>query len=207
MQANDFAQSAYAPPRSEFVQAVPDGVYLVKRPWLSFFNRTFRVLDASGNLVAFVRHPLMRMREQFQIFADEAMHQPIATIQARQFIALNLIYDVTDPQTNAWIGTLRSRGLKSMVRDTWELLDAQEQPEGLLEEVGLSWLRRIFPILLGHWRVLLGQAEVAKIDQIFRFFVKEYRLTVAAEGKNVDTRFLLACALLALMRENRREQQ
>ena len=200
-------ESAYAPPRSALVQAVPDGVYTVRRPWLSFFNRTFRVTDASGQLVAYVRHPLMRMREQFQIFGDEAMQQPVATIQARQIIALNRIYDVTDAATGQWIGTLRSRGLKSMVRDTWELLDQGEQAQGVLEEVGLSWLRRIFPILLGHWRVLLGQSEVAKVDQIFRFFVKEYRLTVAAEGKNVDTRFLLACALLALMRENHREQQ
>ncbi len=199
-------ESAYAPPRSALVQAVPDGVYTVRRPWLSFFNRTFRVTDASGQLVAYVRHPLMRMREQFQIFADEPMQQPLATIQSRQVIALNRIYDVTDAKTGSWIGTLRSRGLKSMVRDTWELLDQSEQPKGLLEEVGLSWLRRIFPILLGHWRVLLGQSEVAKVDQVFRFFVKEYRLTVAAEGKNVDTRFLLACALLALMRENHREQ-
>ncbi len=198
---------AYAPPRSSHVRAFPNGVYTVRRPWISFFNRTFRVLDAQGQLVAFVRHPLMRVREQFQIFADEAMQQPIATIQSRQMIAINFTYDVTDAQTGSWIGTLRSRGLKSMIRDTWDLLDSQEQPHGLLEEVGLSWLRRIFPILLGHWRVLVGQSEVATVDQIFRFFVKEYRLTVAADGKNVDTRFLLACALLALMRENHREQQ
>ncbi len=199
-------ETAYAPPRSALVQSVPDGVYTIRRPWLSFFNRTFRVTDGSGQLVAFVRHPVMRMREQFQIFADEAMQQPLATIQSRQIVALNRVYDVTAAQTGGWIGTLRSRGLKSMVRDTWELLDQSEQPQGILEEVGLSWLRRIFPILLGHWRVLLGTSEVAKVDQVFRFFVKEYRLTVAAEGRNVDTRFLLACALLALMRENHREQ-
>lgn len=199
-------QSAYAPPRSAIVHAVPDGVYTVRRPWLSLFNRTFRIHDASGQLVAFVRHPLMRMREQFQIFADEAMQHPLATIQSRQIVALNRIYDVTDATTGNWIGTLRSRGLKSMVRDTWELLDQGEQSQGVLEEVGHSWLRRIFPILLGRWRVLLGVNEVAKVEQVFRFFVKEYRLTVAADGKNVDTRFLLACALLALMRENHREQ-
>ena len=198
-------QSAWAPPRSVHVQAVADGVYTVRRPWISFFDRTFRVFDAAGQLVAFVRHPILRVREQFQIYADEAMQQPIATIQCRQIVAINRTYDVTDPTSGQWIGTLRSRGFKSMLRDTFDLLDAQEQPVGLLEELGWSWLRRILPILLGHWRVVLGEAEVAKIDQVFRFFVKEYRLTVAAQGKNVDTRFLLACALLALLRENRRE--
>ena len=53
--------------------------------------------------------------------------------------------------------------------------------------------------------LLLGEQEVARIDQVFRFFVKEYQLTVAA-GQRVDARFLRACALLALAREHRREE-
>lgn len=184
---------------------IPDGAYIVKRPFFSFFDRTFRVFDAVGNLVAFVRHPFFRLREQFQIFADEAMLQPLATIRARQAIAINPIYDITEPASGQWLGTLRSRGLKSLLCDTWDVLDQTDQPRGKLEELNWSWLRRLFPILIGHWHVLIGDEEVARIDQVFRFFVKEYRLTVAA-GQRVDARFLLACTLLALMRENRREE-
>jgi hypothetical protein len=194
----------YAPPRTA-AQLVPDGTYTIRRPFFSFLDRTFRVMDAEGRLVALVRHPLLKLREQFQIFADEARTQPIATVQARQMIALNFTYDVTDPQTGGWLGTLRSRGLKSIIRDTWDALDQHEQPIGVLEEEGLSWLRRVFPILLGHWRIDLNGTTAARVDQVFRFFVKEYRLTVHADGQDVDTRFLLSCALLALMRENRRE--
>lgn len=184
---------------------IADGVYTVKRPFFSIFDRTFRVFDATGNLVAFVRHPLLRLRKQFQIFADEAMMQPLATVQARQVIAVNFSYDITEPVSGQWLGTLRSRGVKSLLCDTWDVLDQTEQPQGKLEELSGSWLRRLFPILLGHWHVLLGEEEVARIDQVFRFFVKEYRLTVAA-GQRMDARFLLACALLALERENRREE-
>ena len=194
----------YAVPRFD-ADRIPDGVYTVKRSFFSFFDRTFRVFDAAGNLVAFVRHPLLRLREQFQIFADEAMMQPLATVQARQVIAINFTYDITEPASGQWLGTLRSRGLKSLLRDTWDVLDQTEQPLGKLEELSCSWLRRLFPILVGHWHVMLGEEEVARIDQVFRFFGKEYRLTVAA-SQRVDVRFLLACTLLALMRENRREE-
>lgn len=197
---------AYAPPRSGHLIA-PEGVYIIKRPFFSFFDRTFRAFNAAQELVMFVRHPLMRLREQFQVFADEAMQQPLAQIQARQMIAINFNYDVSDPQTGGWLGTLRSRGLKSIIRDTWDLLDQQEQPIGLMTEDGMSILRRIMPILPGHWHVELGGRHVANIDQTFRFFTKEYRLTIHAEGVNIDPRYLMACALLALMRENRREER
>ena len=75
-----------------------------------------------------------------------------------------------------------------------------------MTEDGLSILRRFLPILPGHWHIELGGQTVARVDQVFRFFIKEYRLTVHAEGSGLDTRFLMACALLALMRENRREE-
>ncbi len=196
----------YAPPATS-ASLVPDGTYTIRRPFFSFLDRTFRVTDGDGRLVALVRHPIMRLREQFQVFADEARTQPIANIQARQMIALNFTYDVTDPQTGAWLGTLRSRGLKSILRDTWDALDQGEQPIGLLEEEGLSWLRRLLPILLGKWRIDMNGATSARVDQVFRFFVKEYRLTLQTQGRRDDPRFLLACALLAVMRENRREER
>jgi hypothetical protein len=187
--------------------ALSDGVLTIKRPFFSFLDRTFRVMDGAGNLVAFVRHPLLKLREQFKVFADEGMASPLATIQARQMIAINFAYDVRDPLNDAWLGTLRSRGLKSIIRDTWDLLDQAEQLIGTMEETGHSLLRRFVPILPGHWAVTVGGVEVARIDQVFRFFVKEYQLTIAVQGQHVDRRYLLACALLALMRENRREEQ
>lgn len=184
-----------------------DGQLTIRRPFFSFLDRTFRVSDAAGALVAFVRHPLLKLREQFNVFADEAMSQPLAIVKARQMIAINFAYDVRDPQTDAWLGTLRSRGLKSLLRDTWDLLDQSEQPIGIMEETGHSLLRRFLPILPGHWRVVIGDREVARVDQVFRFFVKEYQLTLQATGAPVDRRYLLACALLAVMRENRREER
>lgn len=113
----------------------------------------------------------------------------LATVQARQVIAVNFTYDITEPVSGQWLGTLRSRGVKSLLCDTWDVLDQTEQWQGKLEELTWLWLRRLFPILPGHWHVLLGEQEVARIDQVFRFFVKEYRLTVAA-GQRVDARFL-----------------
>jgi hypothetical protein len=186
---------------------VAGATYVIKRPFFSFLDRTFRVFDGSGALVLFVRHPLMRLREEIRLFADEAMQHPVAAIQARQMIAIDFMFDVTDPLSGQWLGTLRSRGIRSIMRDTWELLGESEQPIGLMTEDGWSLLRHILPILVGHWHVELGGQRVATIDQVFRFFIKEYRLTIHETRSGADPRFLMACALLALLREDRREER
>lgn len=204
------SQPPFAPPRAAVVGVASSlprtGVLTIKRPFFSFLDRSFRAFDQDGSLVAFIRRPLMRLREAFLLFGDEAMQCPLARIQSRQMIAINFTYDVTDPD-GQWLGTLRTRGLKSIVRDTWDLLDQAEQPIGLMQEDGMALLRRLIPLLTGHWHIEVGGRTVARIDQVFRFFVKEYRLTLEAQGADVDSRYLLACALLALMRENRREEQ
>ena len=41
-----------------------EGNYLIKRPFFSFMDRTFRAFDEAGGLVMFVRHPLLKLREQ-----------------------------------------------------------------------------------------------------------------------------------------------
>ncbi|MBI1808690.1 MAG: hypothetical protein HYR75_02225 [Gemmatimonadetes bacterium] len=184
-----------------------DAAYVIKRPFFSFFDRTFRVYDAGGAMVLFVRHPLLRLRTEFRLFADEAMLHAVAAIQARQALAINFAYDVTDPNDGRRLGTLRSRGFRSIVRDTWDLLGESEQEIGIMTEDGWSMLRHLVPILVGHWHVEVGGETVATIDQRFRLFTKEYRLTIHASRSGVDPRFLMACALLALMREDRREER
>lgn len=179
--------------------------YRIKRPFWSWLGRRFHVYDASGMLVAYVRHPLMRFRDEFVIYADESETRPLAKIKARQIVSFQLTYDVSDPETFAFLGTLRKRGLKSLIRDTWEILGPNDRPVGVMEEEGLSWLRRFFPILLGRWKVEHEGRKVGQITQLFRFFVKEYVLEWDGSPSSMDPRFGIACALLALMAETRRE--
>ncbi len=196
---------AYALGMTAIIEA--DAIYDIKRPFFSFFDRTFRVYDASGAMVLFVRHPVMRLRAEFQMFADEAMQNPVAVIRAREMVAINFTYDVTDPTTGQWLGTLQTRGFRSIVRDTWDLLGESEQPIGLMVEDGWSLLRHLVPLLTGRWHMEIGGQTVARLHQLFRFFTKEYVLTIHAARSGADPRFIMACALLALMRENRREER
>jgi hypothetical protein len=178
--------------------------YVIKRPFLSFFGRTFRVFAPSGALAMFVKHPLMKLREEFQVFADESEQVPLLRIRTREIVAINPTTDVFDAASGEKVGTLRLRGLKSMFKDTWDLLDGNDQPIGLMSEDS-ALLHRLFPLIPGKWHVELGGAEVMRVAQLFRFFTKEFAVDLTPSQGRLDPRFGAACALLALMRELHRE--
>ena len=96
--------------------------YTVKRPFLSFLGRTFRVFSPDGALAMFVKHPMMKLRDEFQVFADEGERMPLLRIKTREIIAINPTTDVFDAGSGQKLGTIRLRSLRR--RDVFERSDA-----------------------------------------------------------------------------------
>lgn len=193
-------------------QSVPDsrfghGKYVIKRPWFSWFERTFRVFAPDGSLALFVRHPVLKLRGEWQIFGDEAKTQRLVSVKAQQVVALNYVYDLTDETTGERIGAVRTKGLKSIVRDQIEILNSSGNVIGHLMERGAALLRRFIPLLTSKHDIEIGGKVVATVRQKFRFFVKEFHVdqTLVVLGDDVDPRLVLTCALLALVNESNRE--
>ena len=182
------------------------GQYTIKRPFLTLFGRKFHIFGPDGQLVMFVRHKILTFKDEWNIFTDEGESTALIRVKARQAIGLNIVTDVFDAKTGEKVGAVRNKGLASIVRDTWEVLDNSDTVVGKFGEDSNALLRRFIPILLGHWHMEVGGSTVAKVDQQFRFFTKEFTLAVTDKSK-VDPRLAIACAMLALMRELMRESQ
>ncbi len=168
-------------------------------------GRKYYVYAPDGSPVAFLKHPLMKLRGEFTIYADETETAPLLLVRARQVVALNMAHDVMHPNTGERIGSIRSRGLTSIFQDVWDILDVNDQPVGLIEETGLAMLRRFIKFLPGSHKIELHGELVATLKQKFRFFIKEEMLDLSPGGDRLDHRFAVACALLALMKESARE--
>ena len=177
--------------------------YIIKRNFWSLFERIFRVLTHDGQIIMFVKHPVFRLREEFKVFADEGQTRPLLTIKSKQVIAINFSFDVTDEMSGRVLGTVQKRGFKSIVRDKFLILDPEGVEIGYMEEQGASILRRFIPLLTSKHAIVMNGAQVAFVRQKFRFFTKEFDVEMTAG--TIDPRFVLACALLALIAEARRE--
>jgi hypothetical protein len=185
------------------VSLVTQSHYVIRRKFWSIFERVFRVFTGDGQLIMYIQHPMLKLREEFMVHADEARTRPLLRVKSRQVIAINFSYDVSDAQTGALLGSVQKRGLRSIVRDKFVLLDPLGTEIGYAEEQGAALLRRLFPLLLSRHAIFVGGDQVAMIRQRFRLFTKEF--SVDTRPSPLDPRFVLAVALLALIAEARRE--
>jgi uncharacterized protein YxjI len=183
--------------------------YLLKRQVFALTGK-LRFYDPAGNLVLFSEQRMFKLREDIRIYADEAKTQEVLAIKARQIIDFSAAYDVIDASTGQSVGALRRKGLKSILRDEWEVLDTSDNVVGLLFEdnMSLAMLRRLIlgSLLPQNYDMTMGDERVADIKQRFNLFRYELDVdfTMGASGK-LDRRLGLAAATLLAIIEGRQE--
>lgn len=174
--------------------------YLLKRQVFALAGK-FRVFDPAGNLVLFSEQKMFRLREDIRVYSDESKTQELLTIKARQIIDFSAAYDVVDTTTNQKVGVLRRKGWASLLRDEWEVLDADDQPRGLLFEdtIGLAMLRRFLlgSLLPQNYDLTFGETRVADLRQIFNPFRYELTLDFNMDpARLLDRRIGIAAGIL-----------
>ena len=174
--------------------------YLLKRQAIAFTGK-FRFYDPMGNLVMFSEQRMFKLREDIRVYADENKTQEVLSIKARQIVDFSAAYDVVDTALNQKIGALRRKGLRSILRDEWEVLDANDNVKGLLFEdsMGLALLRRL---VLGSWLpqnydISFGEVRVADLKQNFNPFRYELNLDFTMDAAHLlDRRLGIAAGIL-----------
>jgi uncharacterized protein YxjI len=124
----------------------------------------FRFYDPAGRMIMFSEQKMFRLREDIRVYSDESKTQEVLSIKARQIIDFSAAYDVVDAEMNQKVGVLRRKGLRSILRDEWEVLDANDQVIGNLFEdsVGLALLRRLLlgSLLPQNYDITVGESRV-----------------------------------------------
>ena len=174
--------------------------YLLKRQVIALTGK-FRVYAPDGSLALFSEQKMFRLREDIRLYADEGKVRELLWIQARQIIDFSAAYDVVDSTTGVKIGGLRRRGVRSMFRDTWDFMDAADQPLGVLTEdsLALGLLRRFLlgSLLPQNYDVRIGETRVADLRQRFNLFRYELEVDFSFDPSNrLDRRLGLAAAIL-----------
>jgi len=180
--------------------------YVLVRPLFSW-TRVYRVYAPDGALVAFVEQPWFRLRSELVMYADEAQLQPILVLKSRRFAAVNMEHDLYDAENGQRLGVIRTQGLRSLWRGTWDILDGDDRPCGRIVEDGPWFWRRVFRFLPGRHHIELGGREVARIVQRFHFFRREFLVDILPVSDPIEPRFAIACALIAMLADLRREDR
>lgn len=169
-----------------------------------------RFYDAQGQLALFSEQKMFKLREDIRIYADEAKTQEVISIKARSILDFGATYDVTDSASGQKVGALRRKGLKSILRDEWEVLDTSDQAFGLLFEdnMGMAMLRRLLlgSLLPQNYDLTIGTERAADFRQLFNFFRYEMVIDLGMDSaQKLDPRLAIAAAALLAIIEGKQE--
>ncbi len=103
------------------------------------------VLDASGNLVFYVKQKLFKLKEAITVFADREQTQPLYTINADRVIDFSARYRFKD-SNGMEIGSIKRNGRRSLWKARYDVFDTNDQPLMRIEEEN-AWVKVLDALL------------------------------------------------------------
>jgi hypothetical protein len=175
--------------------------YLVRRKILKLFGAAFHIYDPQGNVVFYSKLKAFKLKEDIRIYTGEDMQEEVLVIKARKILDFSSAYDVWEPTSTKKIGVLKRKGLKSIIKDEWIIMDANDQDIGRIKEdsTALALLRRFLTgsLLPQKYYGQIGKNPVCTFKQNFNPFVVKINLDFSPDTNNLlDRRLGIAAAVL-----------
>jgi len=175
--------------------------YLIKKKVFKLFGESFRIYNQQGQLNFFVQQKAFKLKEDIRVYTGEDMKEEVLIIKARSAMDFSAIYDVYDSKTNENLGSLKRKGLKSMLKDSWTIFDADDKEIVDIQEdsMALSLLRKFVlgGLLPQTFIGRKGEEDIFTFKQKFNLFVPNMNLDFSIDKNNVlDRRVGIAAAVL-----------
>lgn len=176
-----------------------------------------KVTDASGETVCYVKQKLFKLKEAVNVFRDESQQVLLCQIKADRVIDFSANYHFYDAGGEA-LGGLRRKGMRSLWRAHYELLDEHDQHLATIQEenpmtkvvdslLGEVPLLGAFSGYLFHPKYLMSSLQEQPLIRLTKqaaFLEGKYQLTKLAELDPVDElRSLMGFLMMTLLERNR----
>ncbi len=174
--------------------------YLIRRKIMKLVGADFHFFDQNEQLVFFANLKAFKLKEDIRIYGDEDKREELLTIKARQIIDFSATYDVFDAVENEKVGALRRKGMKSVLKDEWLILDAQDREIGIIKEdsTALAIVRRFLTNLIPQtFECYVNGISVCTYKQNMNPFVSKINIDFSKNRDNIlDRRLGIAAGLL-----------
>jgi hypothetical protein len=185
---------------AETLQVFQHTRYLVRRKILKLLGAAFHIYDSDGNLAFYSKQKAFKLKEDIRVYTDENMRIEVLTIQARSVIDFSAVYDVFDPINKVKVGSLKRKGMKSILKDEWIVMDVDDREIGLIQEDStlLALVRRFLTNLIPQkYYGRVNGNTVCLFKQNFNPFVIKIDLDFSMDAQGLlDRRLGIAGAIL-----------
>jgi len=174
------------------------------------------VIDASGNLVFYVKQKLFKLKEAVTVFADTQQTQPLYKMGADRVLDFSARYNFTD-QVGTPLGAVKRQGMKSLWKARYDILDGDEVVMTIQEEN--PWVRVIdgflnqIPIVglfsgyMFHPAYLVMRPDetvIVRVQKQPAFFEGKFTIEKQAEFDEAEEKRVILSVLMMLLLERTR---
>tara|TARA_B100001113_G_scaffold59097_1_gene44600 strand:- start:17067 stop:17636 length:570 start_codon:yes stop_codon:yes gene_type:complete len=187
---------------------------MVRQKVMKILGEEFHIYsdESMRSMIGYSKMAALKLKEDIRVYSDESKSTELLIIKQKGILDFTGGFSIVDGQTGESLGTLRRKGMKSILRDSWILVDDKENVIGSLgeESGGLALVRRFIPYLTilfpqqFHLRVN-GSKGAVKYTQKMNPFV--HKLSVSGvKSSGVDPRIAAAAAVLLIAIEGKQSQ-
>ena len=188
--------------------------YMVRQKVMKILGEEFHIYsdESMRSMIGYSKMAALKLKEDIRVYSDESKSTELLIIKQKGLLDFTGGFSIVDGQTGESLGTLRRKGMKSILRDSWILVDDKENVIGSLgeESGGLALVRRFIPYLTilfpqqFHLGVN-GSKGAVKYTQKMNPFV--HKLSVSGvKSSGVDPRIAAAAAVLLIAIEGKQSQ-
>ena len=202
---------APAPPATH--AAVPSlwtqNFYRIRKKVLALTGQ-YWIEDANGAQLGYSKQKMLKLKEDIRVFSDESMTRELFQIRQQQIMDIWGTFGVIDSGTNAPLGYVRRKALKSsFVADEWEMRDPYNNLVGEIKEgTGRGLARKYLPgggLIPEKLTMTLGGQPVAYINQQFKIIGDIWEIQCQNLPATFDRRVFLGGVILMGMIERARK--
>lgn len=182
--------------------------YIIRKKVFSVMGAKLHIYNSSEELVLFSQMKAFKLKEDIALYTDETMGTELLRIKARKMIDFSATYDVYDSETGETLGALRRKGLKSIVKDEWVILDPRDNEIGYIKEdsMFMALVRRVVTLIPQKYNVEIGGMVIPAFRQNFNPFVTKIIADFSEDRKGLlDRRIGLAAAILLCAIEGKQD--
>ncbi|MBI4244724.1 MAG: hypothetical protein HY606_11595 [Planctomycetes bacterium] len=170
------------------------GAITIRRKVFKIFGGAFHIFNDKGEIIGYSKQKAFKFKEDIRIYTDESMAKELITIKARNVIDFSAAYDAIDTQTNTKICAFKRKGLKSIFKDEWIIMDPNDNDIGVISEDSavLALIRRLFLNFIPQkFNAAVNGKKLCSYKQRFNPFI--FKLDINLEDTNADQRMIQLC--------------
>ena len=187
--------------------------YMLRRKVLKLLGAEFHIYsdESMQIIIGYSKQKALVFKEELRVYSDESQSTKLLTIKQKEMFDFAGNFGLVDGQTGESIGSIRRKGLKSLLKDSWVVLDLTGNEIGTLGEDsgGKALVRRVVPfgsLLMPQQFVLRINGASGGVTFTQKMNPIVHKLLVSGVlSSGIDPRLVAGAAVLLIAIEGKQE--